>query len=85
MSTLEKVIAEVKTLAPEELQRVRALVDSLLSAPEGHGPPLTPESRIALARSIRGKYAHLPTGSEAFIALKREETKREDAKFRDRR
>lgn len=31
MSTLEKVIAEVKTLAPEELQQVRALADSLLS------------------------------------------------------
>jgi hypothetical protein len=33
MSTLEKVIEEVKALNPEELQRVRELVDSLLSAP----------------------------------------------------
>jgi len=33
MSTLEKVIEEVKTLAPQDLQRVRELVDSLLSEP----------------------------------------------------
>jgi hypothetical protein len=33
MSTLEKVIEEVKALKPEELQRVRELVDSLLSEP----------------------------------------------------
>jgi hypothetical protein len=33
MSTLEKVIEEVKELKPEELQQVREMVDSLLSGP----------------------------------------------------
>jgi hypothetical protein len=33
MSTLEKVIEEVKALKPNELQQVRELVDSLLSEP----------------------------------------------------
>jgi hypothetical protein len=40
-ATLEKIKEEVRTLATDELQEVRALVDSLLSAPSK--PQMTEE------------------------------------------
>jgi hypothetical protein len=69
-ATLDKIIEEVRTLSPDEQRQLRELLER--------------ETRPALARSIRGKYAHLTTSSEAFIAQKHEETEREDSKFRDR-
>lgn len=35
-------------------------------------------SRAEAVRAVRGKYAHLPTGSEAFAALKQQEIELED-------
>jgi hypothetical protein len=61
---------EVRALPADEQCQLRELLER--------------ETRPALARSIRGKYAHLATSSEAFIEQKREETEREDSKFRDR-
>jgi hypothetical protein len=70
-ATLDRIIEEVRALPADEQRQLRELLER--------------ETRPALARSIRGKYAHLPTSSEEFIAQKREETAREDSKFRDRR
>jgi hypothetical protein len=69
-ATLDRIIEEVRALPADEQRQLRELLER--------------ETRPALARSIRGKYAHLPTSSEAFIAQKREETAREDSKFRGR-
>jgi hypothetical protein len=77
-ATLDKIIEEVRALAPEERQQLLEMLEQ-----ETHGSERA--RRATLARSIRGKYARLLTGSEEFIALKREETKLEDSKFRDRR
>lgn len=52
MSTLEKVIAEVKTLAPEELQRVRALIDSLLDEQAGQAMTEDEMERHLAAKGI---------------------------------
>lgn len=59
MSTLEKVIEEVKALKPEELQRVRELVDSLLD--EQAKPPLT-EDEVERRLAAQG-VINLPSGS----------------------
>jgi hypothetical protein len=51
-ATLDKVKEEVKTLAPEELQEVRELVDSLLSEPAR--PQMTEEefARYLAAKGV---------------------------------
>lgn len=70
-ATLERMIEEFRTLEPEEQGQLLEMLEREKRSSE----------RAALARSIRGKYAHIPTSSEDFIAQKREETRREDAKF----
>jgi hypothetical protein len=70
-ATLDKIIEEFRALEPEEQGQLLEILEREKRSSE----------RAALARSIRGKYAHVQTGSEDFIALKREETRREDSKF----
>lgn len=77
-TTLDKIMAEVRTLPLEERQQLLEMLEQETHCSEW-------ARRSALARSIRGKYAHLPTGSAEFIALKRKETELEDARFRERR
>ncbi|HEV2761901.1 MAG TPA: hypothetical protein VGV38_02815 [Pyrinomonadaceae bacterium] len=59
-----------KALTPDELPRLqetlnRVALDSGVV------------SRAEVVREVSGKYAHLPTGSEAFASQKREEVERE--------
>lgn len=70
-ATLDKIVEEFRTLEPEEQGRLLELLEREKRSSE----------RAALARSVRGKYAHVLTSSEDFIALKREETRREDARL----
>jgi hypothetical protein len=77
-ATLNKIIEEVRALPPEEQQQLREMLERETYISEQ-------ARRAALARSIRGKYAHVQTSSEDFIAQKREETRREDSKFEGRR
>ena len=70
-ATLERMIEEFRALEPEEQEQLLEMLEREKRISD----------RAALARSIRGKYAHIPTSSEDFIAQKREETRREDAKF----
>ncbi len=77
-ATLDKIIEEVRTLPLEERQKLLELLERETGGSER-------ARRAALSRQIRGKYAHLPTGSEAFIALKHEETMLEDSKHGDHR
>ena len=72
---LDKIVEEFRTLEPEEQGQLLEMLEREKRSSE----------RAALARSIRGKYAHVQTSSEDFIALKHEETKREDARLEDRR
>lgn len=76
-ATLDKIMEEVRALPPDEQRQLLELLEQETHASER-------ARRSALTRSIRGKYAHLPTGSIEFIALKRKETALEDAKFRER-
>ena len=76
--TLDRIIEEVRQLAPDERRQLREMLDR-----EPHpltSDSLTPEQarRAALIRSIRGKYAHLPTSSDDFAARKAEEIALED-------
>jgi excisionase family DNA binding protein len=44
-------------------------------------PAATAAERAARVRSVRGKYAHLPTSSDDFIRRKQEEIEREEAAY----
>ena len=70
-ATLDKFIEEFRALEPEEQGQLLEILER-----EKRG-----SERAALARSIRGKYAHVPTSSEDFIALKHKETRREDSRL----
>ena len=90
MSTtvLEDVLAKVKQLSAEEKAKVREVLDK--TAPEfeetRNGSFQTDENalekerqkRLALSKTIMGKYAHLPTSSEDFARRKQEEIELED-------
>ena len=72
MSTeVQRIIEAVSALTEgQRKELVTALELNFAVAP-------TPQ-RIELIRAIRGKYAHLPTSSDAFAARKREEIALED-------
>jgi hypothetical protein len=70
-------------LMDEILRKVRELSDSerlellrVLNSSEQQSATQTRE--VELARSIRGKYAHIPTSSSRFNRRKRDEIKLED-------
>jgi uncharacterized damage-inducible protein DinB len=67
-STVDKIIEEFRVLPPEEQQRLLEVLEQETRGSER-------ARRVELSQSIKGKYAHLLTGSEEFIALKREETR----------
>ena len=67
MSTdVQRIIEAVRALTPEQF-------GELLSAPEFGGSEPAGMTRPARVRSVRGKYAHVRTSSDAFAARKRQE------------
>jgi hypothetical protein len=67
MSTLERIIQEVRMLSPLEQEQLRQMLDK-----EAGG--------IEKLRRIQAKYAHLPNSSYDFAARKTEEMEKEDRK-----
>lgn len=69
---LDKIIEAVHALPPQEQRLQRETLDR-----ERHD--VEHARCAALIRSVRGKYAHLPTSSDDFARLKAEETTLEDS------
>jgi hypothetical protein len=63
---VQQIVSAVRALNPEQREELEAALKR-----EARALPI--QSRAELVRSIRGKYARVPTSSEAFIARKREE------------
>lgn len=70
-AVLDKIIEEVRALSPAEQRQLRELLDKE-TREAGR------EERARLAASIRGKYRHVLTSSEAFAARKAAEIALED-------
>jgi hypothetical protein len=70
-TTLDRIIEEVRALPPDEQKVLREMLDKEWRAAEQ-------SRRLALSRTIRGKYSHLPTSSDDFAARKAEEIALED-------
>lgn len=68
---LIRLVEKTHSLPPVERQQLRETLNRS-TADSGLA------SRAEAVRAIRGKYAHLPTGSEEFAALKRQEIELED-------
>jgi len=65
MSTeVQQILMAVRALSPEERRELATALDALSS-------PAPPNRDLVL--SVRGKYAHVPTSSDAFMARKRED------------
>jgi hypothetical protein len=71
-----KIMEKTLTLMPDELLRLRDALDAITLDFAG------PEGKALMVRHVRGKYAHLPTGSESFAARKAEEIRLEDRRSR---
>ncbi len=71
-----EIMEKTLTLMPDDMRHLRDVLNTFNLDIAGA------EGRAQLARSVRGKYANLPTGSEAFAARKAEEIKLEDRRSR---
>jgi hypothetical protein len=75
---LDKIIEEVRTLSSDEQQQLLKVLERETQGSEQ-------ARRLALSRSIRGKYAHLGVSSDDFAARKAEEIALEDRHSASRR
>ena len=65
---IQSIVNAVRDLTPEQRQELAAAL-ALIDA----GPDTVPDQE-QLVHSIRGKYKHVPTSSEAFMRRKADET-----------
>lgn len=70
-ATLEKILEDVRALTPDEQRQLREMLNKEAMSEEQ-------ARRAALIKSIRGKYAHVPTSSEEFAERKQVEIDLED-------
>ncbi len=70
-TTLDKIIEEVQKLPPDEKRQLRELLNDETRDSEQ-------ARRVALSRTIRGKYAHFGISSNTHAASKAEEIALED-------
>lgn len=70
------IMEKTLTLMPDDMWRLRSFLNTATLDIAG------PTGRAQMARSVRGKYAHLSTSSEAFAARKAEEIRLEDRRSR---
>lgn len=79
---LDRIIEEVRHLSPDEQRQLREMLDREERPSAGDEYQTERSRRIALSRTIRGKYAHLGTSSDDFAARKAEEIEIEDRRSR---
>jgi hypothetical protein len=72
MNIMEKALS----LTPDDMRRLRDVLNTITWKASA------PDVRRRLARGVRGKYANLPTSSQAFAARKAEEIALEDRRSR---
>lgn len=80
--TFESVLTQAQQLAPSERARLIGVLAQALAQPVMSTPPaLSAEERRARVEAVRGKYAHLNTSVDEFLARKHEDTEREEALY----
>ncbi len=78
-TSFESVLSQARALTPSERARlIGALAQELAQ------PTVSNEQRRALVRAVRGKYAHLKTSVDQFLAGKREDVELEERRYEER-
>ena len=77
-ATLEKILAEAKTLSSGERTQLREI---LAKEPDQADHSQEEARRRAIIHELQDRYAHVPGSSEEFMAERRAETERENARF----
>lgn len=72
VSKAPEIVEKALSLTPDEMRRLRDELNTMTWEMSG------PDARRRAVRAVRGKYAHLPTSSDAFAARKAEEIALED-------
>jgi hypothetical protein len=75
---LDRILEEVRQLSPDERRQLRERLNYEAHITPSPVPRDVQAERAALITSVRGKYAHVPTSSEAFNQRKQEEIELED-------
>jgi hypothetical protein len=76
---LDEILRKVRELPASERRELLGILNSKMNSL--HGEPATRPAQVELARSVRGKYAHIPTSSDSFNRRKRAETKLENRRM----
>jgi hypothetical protein len=80
--TFESVLTQARQLAPNERAwLIGALAQDLAQPAAATPPPLSAEERRARVEALRGKYAHINTSVDEFLARKHEDTEREETRY----
>jgi hypothetical protein len=75
---MDEILRKVRELPASER---RELLEILNSTTDSSQQPAARAAQVELARSIRGKYAHVPTSSDSFNRRKRAEIKLENRRL----
>jgi hypothetical protein len=76
---MDEILRKIRELPDSERRELLGILNSTTKS--SLKEPTTRAVQIELARSIRGKYAHVPTSSDSFNRRKRAEIKLENRRL----
>lgn len=80
--TYETVLVQAQQLSPNErAQLIGVLAQDLVRLAPSLQNKISDEERRARVEALRGKYAHINTSVDEFLARKHEDTEREEARY----
>ena len=76
---IDEILRKVRELPLNEQRELLGILNSSTNSLETE--PGTREAQVKTARTVRGKYAHVPTSSDSFNSRKRAEIKLENRRL----
>ena len=76
---MDEILRKVRELPDSERRELLGIMNSTTKSSKWE--PATRAAQVELARSVRGKYAHVPTSSDSFNRRKRAEIKLENRRL----
>lgn len=76
---MDEILRKVRELPDSERRELLGILNSTTNSSKQE--PATGAAQVELARSVRGKYAHVPTSSDSFNRRKRAEIKLENRRM----
>ena len=76
---MDEILRKVRELPDSERRELLGILNSKINSLARE--PATRPAQLELARTVRGKYAHVPTSSDSFNRRKRAEVKLENRRM----